>query len=397
MNKLIGARVLVGALSLSALVGCAPVDGEGTSSQSLVYSPVLQWEQGAFKNLPTLGAVDLRTVIEGLPHPTSYAPLTAAQMTTARAMFDAVDDAVALMLAGSASVDWCAVVSAGEAAGYNLYRAYDTGTGRWLIVGLDGLGNGQHATFVINPAYRRDLVVEAPHVEVGAGIEDRTDTQAVAIFRQTAARALLMNGADRCSGPAGQDATCDGTVSSASVCPGQAAGARYRPSDVAHNDDSVFYALHQRMNDAWPGSVFVQLHGNDNSGLAAGGVSVSDGRQWASGASGLATTLAGHLVASGLTAAQVNDCTSESEILCGYRNAEGRYTNDAAAACGAYQMLQGGQRFLHVEQKAGAGNLVDAPAPLIDALSLTVACLNGSCATPTQSFPRGWGTCASTF
>lgn len=400
MKKLHGLGMVMGALSMISLGGCAATTEEdlATSAQPILYSPApTAWESGNFARLPSLGGVDLQTFIEGLPHPAAYSPLSPAQMSAVHAMFDAIDAATTQMLAGSQSVDWCAVVSTAEAAGYNLYRLYDTPSQRWLIVGLDGLGNFTQATFVINPGYRRDLVVELPHVETGAGIEDLTDTEGVLIFRQTAARALLMNGADRCSGPEGAEATCDGTVSSDSVCPGQSAGTRYRPSDTAHNDDSAFYALHQRFNDVWTSSRFVQLHGNESSQLNLGGVSVSDGRHWTTGASGIASTFVANLIASGMSAANVNDCTNELEVLCGYRNAEGRYTNDANATCGGYSMAVGGQRFLHLEQRAGSGNVVQAPAPIIAALNLTVSCLNGVCAMAPQSTYARQSACGVTF
>jgi hypothetical protein len=290
-------------------------------------------------------------------------------------------------------VNWCAVVDAAGTAGYLLGRYYDIVSSRWFIVGEDGSGTGQ-TYFIINPEPKRDLIVEAPHVydASSAKLEGRTDTEGVHILRQTLGRALLINGADRCQGEAGG---CGGTFSSDNVCPGSHDGDSYRQSDVGHNTDNAFHVLHQAFNDVASSTRFVQLHGNGDTHLPSGGLSVSDGRTTPN-TSSLATLFVTNIQAlptGALDASAVNDCATESNILCGYRNVQGRYTNNAAAACDGVRMTQGGTRFLHLEQRSGSPSLIDQPQPVIDALRATFAC-SGSCSLPAQVIPSPSGVCA---
>jgi hypothetical protein len=324
--------------------------------------------------------------VDLLAHPEGYTALTTTRATQVGAMFDAIHTAMTAMLGGDCGVNWCAAVDTAGAAGYLLGRYYDTVSSRWFIVGADGAETGQ-AFFIINPEPRRDLIVETPHVyATNTRLEGRTDTEGVLILRQTLGRALLINGADRCQGPPGG---CGGTLSSATVCPNAGAGDPYRQSDVGHNTDNAFHVLHQKFNDVTASTRFVQLHGNGDARLPSGGLAVSDGRTTAN-----TSSLATHFVATiqglptgALAANAVNDCATESNILCGYHNVQGRYTNNAEASCNGGSMPQGGTRFLHLEQKSGVPTLIDQPQPVIDALRATFAC-SGDCVLPAQVIPN---------
>jgi hypothetical protein len=400
------ARRALTMLSLAAFPACVGGTEAAESASQEARLPPPPGPRAAYE-LPSLGSGDVVTYAASLTHGGAYAPLTAARAAAVAAMFDAVNAAIDGAVARTLTPNWCAVMSSASAAGYDLGRYYDTVSERWIIVGLDASGEGQ-ASFFFNPSYRRDLVIEAPHVyDDNLKVEGRTDTEGAQIFQQTQARALLINGADRCQGTRG--AACGGTFTSASVCVRQAdenvdsdgdgtldpQDMRYRTADVGHNDDTAFHALHQRLNDVWTGAVFAQLHGNDNTAVASGGLSVSDGRRWTSG-SGLASTFAANLTSAtggGLATALVHDCTGATEILCGFYNAQARYTNDATATCSGLVLQVGGQRFLHLEQRAGAGTLVDAPAPVIDALELTVPCLAGGCSAASAWVPSDANAC----
>jgi hypothetical protein len=336
---------------------------------------------------------DLATYVDQFTHPQSYAVLTAARTAQVEAMFDTIDTTITAMIGGDHSVNWCAVVDAAGSAGYLLGRYYDIVSSRWFLVGADGTGTGQ-AYFIINPEPKRDLIVEAPHVydATQGKLEGRTDTEGVHILRQTLGRALLINGADRCQGEKGG---CGGTFSSDNVCPGAGEDAPYREADVGHNTDNVFHVLHRKFNDVAASTRFVQLHGNNDTHLRRGGLSVSDGRTTthALSLSTLFVTNIQTLAAGALAASAVNDCATEANILCGYRNVQGRYTNDATAACNGTKMPQGGTRFLHLEQRSGTPSLIDQPQPVIDALRATFPCA-GSCTLPAQVIPRPSRVCA---
>ena len=384
---------------LMPTTGCAKATDVGkkalvpyTADYVFYKTPGLQWESGTFSHLPLRGAGDLATDVDSFAHPQSYTALTAARAAQVEAMFDATHTTITAMIEGDLSVNWCAVVDAAGTAGYLLGRYYDTVSSRWFIVGEDGVGTGQ-ASFIINPEPRRDLIVEAPHLyATNARLEGRTDTEGVLVLRQTLGRALLINGADRCQGT---DGGCGGTFSSANVCPDSGDGDPYRQSDVAHNTDNAFHVLHQKFNDVSARTQFVQLHGNGDARLQRGGLSVSDGRTTPNTAS-LATlfvTNIQNLPTGALAASAVNDCATESNILCGYRNVQGRYTNNAEASCSGGSMPQGGSRFLHLEQRSGSPSLIDQPQPVIDALRATFACL-GNCSLPAQVVPDPSTVCA---
>jgi hypothetical protein len=382
-------------LRLLRLAVVVALVGYGCTGTQAIHQPVLpplQWESGTFSHLPMRGAGDLATYVDLWAHPQSYTALTAERATQVGAMFDAIDTAITAMLGGALSVNWCAAVDAAGSASYLLGRYYDTASSRWFIIGEDSSGTGQ-AYFIINPEPKRDLIVEAPHVyNTNTKLEGRTDTEGVRILQQTLGRALLINGADRCQG---KDGSCGGTFSSDNVCPPSSDGDPYRESDVGHNTDNAFHVLHQKFNDVAARTRFVQLHGNDDTRLPRGGLSVSDGRTSPHAAS-LATLFVTNiqtLPTGALAASAVNDCATEANILCGYRNVQGRYTNDATASCNGGTMLQGGTRFLHLEQKSGTPSLIDQPQPVIDALRATFPCA-GSCALPAQVIPTPSRVCA---
>jgi hypothetical protein len=377
------------------LVGCTSVKNDAVlqrvdaaAPSAAIRRPVapMRWETGTFSQLPLRGIGDLVTYVDELPHTPTYTPLTAARTAQVRTMVDTIQTAITAMMAADCNVNWCAAVEAAERAGYLLGRYYDTVSSRWFIVGADGAGTGQ-AFFIINPEPRRDLVVEAPHVyATNAKLEGRTDTEGALILRQTLGRALFLNGADRCRGPAGG---CGGTLSSAAVCDDFDAGDPFRQSDVGHNTDSVFHVLHQKFSDSSASAHFVQLHGNASTRLPSGGLSVSDGRTTANPAS-LATRFViaiQNLPTGALAPGAVNDCATESDILCGFRNVQGRYTNDPTADCNGVRMVKGGTRFLHLEQRTGSPSLVDQPQPVIEALRAIVPC-SEDCSLPTQVIPE---------
>jgi hypothetical protein len=388
----IGRRKRWRLLRLAAVVALVGWGGLGTQAVPQSALPPLPWELGTFSHLPLRGTGDLTTYVDQFAHPESYTGLTATSAAQVEAMFDTIDTASTAMLGGDLSADWCAAVEAAGTAGYRLGRYYDTVSSRWFLVGEDGTGAGQ-AYFIINPEPRRDLIVEAPHVyATNAKLEGRTDTEGVLILRQTLGRALLINGADRCQGV---DGGCGGTFSSNTVCDAFDDGDPYRQSDVGHNTDNAFHVLHKAFNDVSASTRFVQLHGNRDTRLPSGGLSVSDGRTTAN-ASSLATLFVTNIQAlptGALAASAVNDCATEANILCGYRNVQGRYTNNAAASCNGGSMPQGGTRFLHLEQKSGSPSLVDQPQPVIDALRATFPC-SGSCSLPAQGIPNPSTVCA---
>lgn len=291
------------------------------------------WEDGPFRYLPSMEA-DLVAYVDELAYPNDGAYVVLDEPR--RASVDAFWQALAEAAQMPGDSDWCGVLDLAEAAGYELFRFRDTVTQRWLLHARDATADGQAYLFV-NPAARRDLVIEAPHHPFDAN----TAGQGAFLFRSLAARALLLNKAHRCSS---QTATaCDGTTT---ACDGF-----YRASDVAHATDNVFDLAHRWFTDHTTAN-FAQLHGF---GAEAGDMAeIGDGTNNDEDPGSVAVTFAEHLSTHVPEPASVHACPGDAgsppSALCGTTNVQGRYTNEPRDdACTDAASSHSG-RFLHIEQ-----------------------------------------------
>ena len=179
-------------------------------------------------------------------------------------------------------------------------------------------------TYLFNPRPRRRLVIEAPH----PGFDQGTENEALLVFRQTGAAALLVAGTDRCAaGPStpGGSPPCD---------PSHSMG----PSDVAHLERSAFQAAHEALLPCDGDLVAIQLHGNSRN--TCPDVFISN----ATDAQGkLSDTLeeSVKLACADFTSGQPED--QQTCPLVGSKNVQGA----ALRACPA-----AGERFLQIEQSA---------------------------------------------
>jgi hypothetical protein len=208
------------------------------------------WASGNFRylgSMPQPDGYDLdgfagnRTL---MPRPITFDTITPTRTTNVRALMKAVLDASAASVADPNTGAWCSVRSRARAAGYLVRRFYDTESGRYLVYGQDTLTGSQQAYFLVNPAYKRNVVVEVPHEPVDPG----TGVEGARVFRDLAARVLVVNGAHRCASPT--RSPCDGKTS---TC-----GGFYRLSDPAHHRANTFHAFHLALDDR--GARFAQLH-----------------------------------------------------------------------------------------------------------------------------------------
>jgi hypothetical protein len=241
----------------------------------------LTWEAGSFRQLgsmPRPDGYDLDRFVgdPGLfPHTDSYSPLDAPRFSKVKVLLNAVLSASSASLADPSSGDWCAVRSKAVAAGYQVRRFYDTEAGRYLVYGRDSSTQGQQAYFFVNPAYHRNLVLEAPHEPVDPG----TAVEAARLFRALAARALVVNGSHRCASTV--PSPCTGTT--------HTCGGIYRLSDVAHHPANAFEALHEAFDTR--GIRFAQIHQMD----LPNKVVVGDGTTNTSDVNAISITMLGHL------------------------------------------------------------------------------------------------------
>jgi hypothetical protein len=103
--------------------------------------------------------------------------------------------------------------------------------------------------FTKNPLIDK-LIITAPHI-----LNDtNTGQQAVYCLKNTLAKAVFLNGTERCN--SGFFSDCSGTTT---TCDNGSES--FRISDVAHEDDSIFHQTTSILFNSISNSVFIQLHG----------------------------------------------------------------------------------------------------------------------------------------
>lgn len=224
------------------------------------------------------------------------------------------------------------------------------------------------------------LLVECPHP-----LADRNGAQAGALLtraRRPTVRAMLMSGHHRCVDNS-QRTPCDGMTGMCAAHEGLNAATSsgmqpYPRSDPAHSTSCAYHALHVALfgstasssSSTTPFGAVVALHG-----MAANGVSVSDGTTLSTNADAPVAVFANALA----TRLRVNVtlCNKGGGLphrahLCATTDVQGRHVNgmpDTCRAAGHTQRSTG--RFIHVEQSAVARSAakVHALAGALDALA----------------------------
>jgi hypothetical protein len=256
---------------------------------------------------------------------------------------------VGAVFRADASDGWCAAVSAARAAQYSIHRFYDEGryvdgsvVDRYFVVLKDTAGTGQ-ATFVLNPSPARNLVIEAPHSDS----ESATRSEGAYLLRNLGARALLLNGANRCR------------LTSLSTCYPPKYGTvecgwsqdNYRRSDVPHWPQNTFHAAHVALEDGFQ-PFTLQLHGfwpvDHWVGVVSDGTPPS--HQLDSVSVRFRDLLRNHLPSYDRVGSCQDKYDGDHPTLCGYVNLQGHYTNEPGAdACSTLAETANG-RFVHLEQ-----------------------------------------------
>lgn len=201
-----------------------------------------------------------------------------------------------------------------------LWRPAWPGTGRALFAWRFGVAN--------------DLIVEAPHAWASPG----TMEQALRLFQETKARALIAGGSHPCSNldtvGCGTDTVCGG---------GQALA-----SDPARNDATVFQLAHEMVADRYPTAWIVSLQPLDDSG-----VSISNGTLGEAQA-GSAAEAVGQALMDALPGELVTSCnTFEGAVVeeraCGVDSVQARHVNGAMDICSADPVESSG-RYVQLSQ-----------------------------------------------
>ncbi|XOZ32191.1 hypothetical protein ACMDCT_08210 [Halomonadaceae bacterium KBTZ08] len=253
-----------------------------------------------------------------------------------------------------ANTDYKGALAGASAAAYELCRS-DSAAGTLVFWYPVNAGEG-HARWAIRAQTdARPLVVESPH----GFFETDTLTQAMEIFRELNARALLVNAGHRCAN--GTPSGCDGTTS---VCSGSSEP--FRESDMAHTLEAFFQVAHREIGALYPDTWVLNLHG-----MSREGISLSNGTQRATEQSSTVARFHGELAARfpdrSVTTCNAYGNTEATHHLCGTTNVQGRQRNDSPDACTQPAEAASGQ-FLHLEQNRSIRTDQARREQVIDAL-----------------------------
>lgn len=194
-------------------------------------------------------------------------------------------------------------------------------------------------TFVFSKTPKSEnLVLAAPHI-----LHDQnTGYQAAYVFRQNVAKALYISGAHRCNRE--EPSSCSGTTSSCSTN-----YQAYRVSDVPHNVNSAFQRTTEMMFDAWPNSVFVQLHGFDKE-PSDPYLIISNGTNKTPQTDYVAQLRDALLDEDNSLTFRIPHINANWTRYAAFDNTQGRYINGSPSPCSVPATNTTG-RFVHIEQE----------------------------------------------
>lgn len=279
------------------------------------------------------------------------------------------------------------------AAGYAIAEKPQNGRRYRILFERAKAGIGPMVAIAVSPV--RDAVIEAPHPV----IDRATDSQAIALFFQLGARALVIAGANRCAARA--SSPCSGRTR---VCGD--GRERYRTSDAAHNVETLFHLAHRTFMRRWPNAVAVQPHGFNNAGSPVWFV-ISDGsggkRAGDAGLTGRVRDRIRRALGRRDRAVSCQDSADRdirTRWLCATTNVQGRALNGSGDACRVAAKRSSG-RFLHIEQDyhdVRRGYLADwrkldgyaGSQAIRDALRRELPCIGSNCTLrDSRAGPRG--------
>ncbi|MFJ4866671.1 hypothetical protein [Streptomyces sp. NPDC088748] len=271
MKRLITGTAVI-ASSLAALAFQAPIAGAETTAGTVI--PVTGYSQCQINN----ANVKIRTLIDSVVSASPQAFDADGDATDEDAPFYQVptnqertdlSDGINLLMAGNSS----GAISELSAAGYEICKGSldSTTSGGTDILIYDHQGGaistteGRPMLLLRTDSGTADdaAVFSGPHLTSERHIKDQilNAFQAEDYF----VRAAVLAGTDRCNQLELGDARFQAPATT--EC-----GGDYRTSDMAHNVDTDFQVMHDRLRDHFPGSTNVQLHG-----MSLPGISVSRG------------------------------------------------------------------------------------------------------------------------
>lgn len=318
----------------------APTPTEPPATEPPVTEPPAA-ETDALAALPVcqgsvLGVFSLSSINPPQANSGGYVPASAARRI-------ALESSLTSMLAG----DGTSALTYATSAEYLLCKG--TGAEADLVLWRPPSGSGQ-APVALRVGAARGVIIEAPHILFDSG----TLEQAVFLFERLKARVLIASGTHRCAHA--QSAGCSGTTAACG-------GGPFRLSDMAHTEESAFHSAHTVLADHFAQDWVLALHG-----MAASGVSVSDGTELPTTAQSPAAKVA---TAMATKFAGVTTCNSYPggvpvhAHMCGTTDVQARHLNKSALAC-TKAAQSSSQRFIHLEQSKQVRNSMPQVAEALE-------------------------------
>ena len=252
------------------------------------------------------------------------------------------------------------VVGAAVDAGYTLCKI-DFGSN--IVVAWQPRIRGDALIFTRHMTSEEDipapLILEVPHT-----LFDHTLNQALHVFTETRAKALVLSESHRCSRSLPNKCTGNEGEPIRNVCGGNR-GAVNHNSDAAHAVQTVFHAVHEQLSEDYPDFLFASLHATKAEEFI-----ISDGTSNPVSSTSPVVLLVQSLAKSlpdrfiGLCndfplskegISNIISVPNEKRIVCGATNVQGRHLNGLADPCRAKVHRSGVElkasgRFLHIEQ-----------------------------------------------
>ncbi|WP_170063262.1 T9SS type A sorting domain-containing protein [Polaribacter porphyrae] len=136
--------------------------------------------------------------------------------------------------------------------GYKITEFLDNSTNQTFYILEKNSNSSNHwGTYIFTKnSVINNLIITAPHV-----LNDtNTGQQAVYCLKNTLAKAVFLNGTERCN--SSSFSSCSGTTS---TCDN--GSEPFRISDVAHSEEAIFHLSTKILHEKIANSIFIQLHG----------------------------------------------------------------------------------------------------------------------------------------
>lgn len=224
--------------------------------------------------------------------------------------------------------------------GYELIEFTDT-------VGIDQIyyllktsSNNYWGTYVYNPNFCRNLVIQAPHPKK----DYNTGQQAIHVFQETNSMFYMVSGTSRCNHAS--FSSCSGSTT---VCTGSSES--FRISDLAHQMNTAFQSTTDTLFNRDDQTIFLQLHGFSK--LTSDPFIILSNGTRSTPANDYIDALKSHLEAQDpffIDSIKVAHFDLSWTRLIAFTNVQGRLINTSADICNTDANSTSG-RFIHMEQE----------------------------------------------